>query len=123
MRDLTFNELRMANVERIHNDKYTECESQWTTAHWLQAMVGEVGELANVLKKIDRGDYDYENEIGLKYHDPTEWAGIRKQIRHELADIQTYLDILAFKLDVHLGEATVEKFNIVSDRIGSDVKL
>jgi hypothetical protein len=39
----------------------------------------------------------------------------------ELADVVTYLDILAFRCGVDLGAATMSKFNRVSERVGSDV--
>ena len=110
---LTFNTLRDANVERIKNSKYAKCENEWTTAHWVQALVGEVGELANILKKIDRGDYD---ECVPAVREQNILA-----IANELADIQCYLDILAFKLNVDLGQAAMDKFNEVSERIGSKV--
>ena len=110
---LTFNTLRDANVKRLDNSKYVKCESEWTTAHWVQALVGEVGELANILKKVDRGDYD---ECVPAVREQNILA-----IANELADIQCYLDILALKLNVNLGEATMRKFNVVSKRIGSQV--
>jgi NTP pyrophosphatase (non-canonical NTP hydrolase) len=112
---LTFRKLREANLARISNDKYVKCQTEWTTAHWLQALVGEIGELANILKKVDRGDYDGMSRVAL--------LALAKDVSYELADIQTYLDILALKLEVDLGAATIEKFNIVSERVGSDVRL
>jgi hypothetical protein len=45
----------------------------------------------------------------------------RPAIGKELADVQTYLDILAFQCGVDLGDATVEKFNEVSDRVDCGV--
>lgn len=104
---LTFQELREANVKRLSSSKYVLCEQNWTHAHWMQATVGELGELANLLKKVDRGDFTLESKIGA--------------IADELADVQTYIDIMAFKLGVDLGQATVDKFNEVSVRIGSNV--
>lgn len=104
---LTFNTLRQANVLRASKaEAYNECE-KWSHAQWMQALVGEVGELANFLKKVDRGDYPIES--------------ISEEIADELADIQTYLDLLAHKLKVDLGEATASKFNKVSKRVGTDV--
>lgn len=43
--------------------------------------------------------------------------------RKELADVQIYLDLLALSIEIDLEEATVEKFNEVSDRIGVNIKL
>lgn len=106
---LTFNALRAANAERIGSSKYRICEEQWTPAHWMQATMGELGELANLLKKVDRGDFPFEP--------------VKGEVAKELADVQTYLDILALKLGVDLGQATTDKFNEVSERIGSPVRL
>lgn len=113
---LTFNTLRAANIARLPQFKNRKGElshnadgSNWSTAHWLQAVVGELGELANVLKKVDRGDFDANS------------PEVKKQIEDELADVQTYLDILAFRLGVSLGAATISKFNEVSERVNASV--
>ena len=109
MSNLTFKQLRDANVERLSSSKYKLCEQSWQPAHWVQALVGEVGEAANILKKVDRGDYTLESAL--------------PDVARELADIQCYLDILAFKLGIDLGAATVSKFDEVSERIGSSIRL
>lgn len=114
---LTFNALREANLARLPLFQNAQGEpahaeadgSDWTNAQWLQAVLGELGELANVLKKVDRGDFALEE------------AG--EQIAHELADVVTYLDILAMRLDVDLGRAVVDKFNLVSARVHAGVRL
>ncbi len=106
---LTFNTLRGANERRIKDSKYKKCEAEWTPAHWMQATMGELGELANILKKVDRGDFTLKE--------------VKVDIANELADVQTYLDILAFKLGIDLGRATTAKFNAVSKRIGSRVYI
>ena len=104
---LSFDVLRDANKERLKDGKYVECEKNWAPAHWVQATLGEFGELANILKKVDRGDFLLSDKL--------------EDIEKELADIQTYLDILAFKLGVDLGTATIQKFNEISRRITSHV--
>jgi NTP pyrophosphatase (non-canonical NTP hydrolase) len=115
--ELSFGTLREANIKRLPQFKNslgffanTEPDgSDWTPAQWLQALIGEIGEYANVRKKFERGDI---NEIEFK-----------KMAENELADVQNYLDILAFRLGIDLGEATKQKFNEVSDRIGSSIYL
>lgn len=112
---LTFDQLRAANRARlpVFKNKHGELAhskpdgSDWSPAQWLQAVVGELGEYANVRKKFERGD------IGL--------AEFQSQAEKELADVQIYLDILALQVGVDLGEATTEKFNEVSDRVGARV--
>lgn len=110
---LTFNTLRAGNVERLPQFKNGKGEpahsepdgSDWSPAQWLQALVGELGEYANIRKKYERGDIDR--------------ATFNKLAADELADVQTYLDILAFRLGINLGEATMAKWNRVSERVGS----
>lgn len=114
---LGFRTLREANIKRFPEFKNSQGflansepdGSDWIPAQWLQALVGEIGEYANIRKKFERGDID---EIEFK-----------KMAENELADVQNYLDILAFRLGIDLGEATKRKFNEVSDRIGSSIYL
>lgn len=106
---LSFNTLRAANEKRLGTSKYKKCEREWTLAHWMQATVGELGELANLLKKVDRGDFTIDE--------------VRVDIAKEFADVQTYLDIMAMKAGIDLGRATVDKFNEVSARIGSRIYI
>lgn len=122
---LKFATLRKANTLRLPTFKNKHGKlahskkdgSDWSPAQWLQAVVGELGEYANKRKKFERGDLSFD-----------EYA---TEAAKELADVQTYLDILAMRcLDkpgaphptgVDLGKATVEKFNEVSRRVGSTV--
>lgn len=126
---MDFDTLRQANRERVGKFKNkhgqpahtTHNGSDWTPAQWLQALVGELGEFANIRKKYERGDLDY--------------ATYAAAAAKELADVQTYLDLLAFRaLDggydhphavhpygIDLGEATRRKFNEVSRRVKVDV--
>jgi NTP pyrophosphatase (non-canonical NTP hydrolase) len=115
MSKLTFDVLREANQKRreLEPRTYLKCK-EWIPAQWLQALVGEVGELANEMKKVDRGDYD---------DDASDRDAADVRIAKELADIQTYLDILAAELGVDLGQATIDKFNEVSTRVGSSVTI
>lgn len=106
---LTFNDLRSANMRRLDQGLCTKNDANWIPAQWMNAAVGELGEAANIIKKVDRGDLTLPEA--------------RSSIGKELADLVMYIDILAEKLDINLGDATVDKFNIVSDRIGSNVYL
>lgn len=119
---MDFYTLREANRTRVGRFKnkhgeiaHSEADgSDWSPAQWLQAVVGELGEYANIRKKFERGDLTFEEyEIAAT---------------KELADVQTYLDLLAMRaLDgtklvhptgIDLGEATRLKFNEVSRRVG-----
>jgi NTP pyrophosphatase (non-canonical NTP hydrolase) len=114
---LTFSDLRAANTARLPVFKNRRGErahsqpdgSDWCLAQWCNAVLGELGEAANIIKKVERGDLTLDEA--------------RPDLRRELADVQTYLDILAFRAGVDLGAATAEKFNEVSVRVGCDVRL
>lgn len=105
---LTFDEFRRANVARCVKWHPAGIAS-WSPSDWLTAVTGELGELASLLKMRNR---ERDGLPGNKFS-PTD-----KQIADELADVLTYLDLLAEVLGVDLGRAAVEKFNEVSERVG-----
>jgi NTP pyrophosphatase (non-canonical NTP hydrolase) len=104
MSGLRFETLRIANKLRAR-EVFKMCEA-WTISDWYLALVGEVGELANLLKKVNRGE-----DIP------------KRMIEDEIADIQTYLDLLAAKLNIDLAEATINKFNEVSAKRNASTRL
>lgn len=105
---LTFDAFRAANVARCIKWHPQGIDS-WSPSDWLTAVTGELGELASLLKMRNR---ERDGLPGNKFS-PT-----HKQIADELADVLTYLDLLAAVLSVDLGHAAVEKFNEVSERVG-----
>lgn len=103
---MDLNSLTSAN--RIRNANavaYNKC-LDWTLADWSNAIAGETGEMCNLIKKIRRGDDVDVREVGK-----------------ELADIVIYADLLADKLGLNLSDCIQQKFNEVSDRIGSEIKI
>src|SRR5262249_44655441 len=94
---LTLETLRRPNIMRIPVFKNAKGEpahsqpdgSDWSLPEWCNAVTGELGELANLLKKVQRGDKTLDEA--------------REDIGKELADVLTYLDILAFRAGVNLS--------------------
>ena len=115
-KSLTFDQLRAANIARCTPEVWGELNGleNWSANDWMTALVGEVGELANLLKKIRRG-VDLTRGMTL--------TELHAKCVGELADVQCYLDLLGAKLKINLGEAVRAKFNEVSERVGSSVKL
>ncbi len=109
--------LRMANIARLPEFKNSQGGpahskpdgSDWSPAQWLQALVGELGEYANVRKKYERGDISERQFMAFA--------------KDELADVQTYLDLLAYQLRIDLDEALISKWNRVSERVGSRIRI
>lgn len=114
---LTFNTLRGANLKRLpmfRDAKGRTCHSKndgsdWSPAQWLQAVTGELGEYANLRKKVERGDLTIEEA--------------RPMLADELADVVIYLDILAAQLGVNLGEAIISKWNRTSEKVGAPLYI
>lgn len=114
---LTFNTLREANLVRLPlfknnlgNPAHSHPEGKdWSINDWTTAVLGELGEFANVAKKYRRGDITKEEFI--------------KYASEELPDVQIYLDILAFQCGINLGNATIEKFNKTSRKIKANIFL
>jgi len=103
---LSFKDLRKISEQRC-NEAFFPLESKdgpW----WGNAMAGECGEACNVVKKIDRDGLTEERVAALA---------------KELADVVTYADLLAARFGIDLGLAVAEKFNEVSERVGSDLRL
>jgi len=102
--DASFRALREANVRRCEAS-FHEIEA-WGEGDWACAMAGEAGEACNLIKKRRRGE-----AIGVD------------EVAKELADVVIYADLLAARMGIDLAEAVRSKFNEVSRRVGSDVRL
>lgn len=97
-----FHALNVRRCEEGFSHRFDDTsERNWTPADWVMATVGELGELANLLKKRRRGE-----EID------------QQLIEDEWADTFTYLDLLAECLGIDSMPAVLRKFDRVSERIG-----
>lgn len=108
--------LREANVRRCE-EVYHPCSS-WSPTDWACALAGEVGEVCNAVKKLRRLD-DGTNTA----KDPQTEAAAIIAIGAELADTIIYADLLAARLGLDLSSEIQRKFNEVSERMLSTVKL
>ena len=99
--DLGLRQFRRVNVARCEGG-FAPLDS-WSGTDWGCALAGEVGEACNLLKKARRG-----TKIDIE------------ALADELADVFTYLDLLAARHGIDLAEAVVRKFNDVSCRADVD---
>ena len=115
---LSFTDLRAANETRC--ERAFHPIGAWSLTDWATAAAGELGEACNVIKKMRRFEGSH-NDPALNI-DPASEDG-KRLLAHELADTVIYLDLLAARAGIDLGEAVREKFNLVSERVGSSVRL
>jgi NTP pyrophosphatase (non-canonical NTP hydrolase) len=83
----------------------------WSLSDWMTAVAGEVGEAANVVKKLNRV------RDGIPGNTETE-AELREQLGEEIADAVIYLDLLAQAAGFDLETIRDAKFAKVSAKIG-----
>lgn len=106
-------ELRHQNVQRAR--KWHNGMARWSGADWSNAMCGEAGEAANVVKKIRR----LETSAKLvERKDKALAEPLIAALADELADTLIYADLLADHYGIDLRKAVRAKFNRVSDERG-----
>ena len=94
------------------NHKLTD----WSLSDWLTATVGELGEAANVVKKLNRV------RDGVPGNKESE-AQLRARLLQELADTFIYLDLLLQRVGAEPARVVRDVFNAKSDEVGCRIKL
>jgi NTP pyrophosphatase (non-canonical NTP hydrolase) len=114
---MTFGQFSDANRARCESPQgFGHNLSGWSTSDWMTALVGEVGEAANVVKKLNR----YRDGVpGNKVSE----AELRDMLRKELGDVFVYLDLMSQALGFNIADAAVEVFNAKSKEIGYPVSI
>lgn len=102
-----FSEINLARCNTWHNI------NDWTPSDWMTAVVGELGEAANLVKKLNRLEHGIQQNANSDDRE-----ALIKKIGLEIADTFTYLDLLAQRLGISLEDVTIEKFNFISEREG-----
>jgi NTP pyrophosphatase (non-canonical NTP hydrolase) len=109
---MTFGEFSDANRDRCESTQgFNHPLNGWSASDWMTALVGELGEAANVIKKLNRC------RDGIPGNKASE-AVLRDQLRKELGDTFVYLDLLCQSLGFNIADAATEVFNSKSAEIG-----
>lgn len=83
----------------------------WSGSDWMVAMVGEIGEAANVLKKLNR----VRDGVPGKKETPEE---LRIKLANEIADGYIYMDLFCQAHGIDLQAAVERVFTAKSEQIG-----
>lgn len=105
-------ELRAANSARNEEYRAKTAGEPLPILFRTTEFAGEVGELLNVIKKMER------ERLG--------WGGkraSREAMLEEFGGVMATLDLLAMDLGVDLAEATRAEFNKVTDRLGLNTHI
>lgn len=106
---ITFDQLRAASVER---GKVWAGSSEIPASFRVVELCGEVGELANAFKKLERFRLGLVGGVS----DPS-------NLIEEIGDVVICADLLAQHLGIDLGKAVRDKFNATSRKHGFEVRL
>jgi len=85
--------------------------SGWSLSDWMTAVTGELGETANIAKKLNR----VRDGIPGNEQTPDE---LKAALADEIADTFIYLDLLAQSQGIVLEDAVLNKFHRTSVKIG-----
>ena len=83
----------------------------WSLSDWITATLGELGEAANVAKKLNRV------RDGIPGNKETE-AELKEKFARELADTFIYLSLTAQRAGIRLSEVVPQVFDAKSVQIG-----
>ena len=92
-------------------DGFNHKLDSWSLSDWMTATLGELGEAANIAKKLNR----VRDGIPGNKHTPEE---LRQMLADELADTFIYLDLMIQSEGFDLLEIVESKFNRTSAEIG-----
>jgi NTP pyrophosphatase (non-canonical NTP hydrolase) len=111
--DLTFDAFSAVNHDRCQSRQgFNHPLDRWSTSDWFLAVVGELGEAANIAKKLNRV------RDGIPGNGPITQNELQAKLRREIADAFIYLDLTAQSLGFRLSDAVIEVFNAKSAEIG-----
>jgi NTP pyrophosphatase (non-canonical NTP hydrolase) len=113
-RDMPVSNLTIRSIQELNatrSARWMAGSPGWTTLEIAGELAGEVGELANVCKKLRRSEMGVP---GNKLSDEV----LRGQARGEIADVFIVLMLTASKLGIDLEDAVRETFNQKSEEMG-----
>jgi NTP pyrophosphatase (non-canonical NTP hydrolase) len=114
--------MNLQEFSRINRERceaangFNHALQSWSTSDWFTATMGELGEAANVAKKLNRV------RDGITGNDETP-EELRVKLGRELADTFIYLDLLAQSVGIDLSEAVAETFDAKSEKLGYAPRL
>lgn len=109
---MTYKDFSNLNRSRCESpDGFNHALNSWSTSDWFTAVLGELGEAANIAKKLNRV------RDGIPGNKETPEA-LREKLRRELADVDIYLDLLYQHLGIDRETAILDTFNAKSREIG-----
>lgn len=93
------------------SDGFAHALASWSLSDWMTATLGELGEAANVAKKLNR----VRDGIPGNAEPPEQ---LRANLADEIADAFIYMDLMSQSEGIDLASAVRSKFDRTSKKIG-----
>jgi len=115
----------MFDLDQFSIENLARCEAHngfnhrlgsWSLSDWMTATLGELGESANVAKKLNRV------RDGIRGNSQSE-SELTEKLGSEIADAFIYLDLLAQSQGLRLSAIVHQTFDKKSQQIGYDRAL
>ena len=113
---LTFDRFQAVNVLRC-GEAFSHGLEDWSLLEWAGAAAGELGEAANICKKMRRQMQGVGGSWAAR--DP-DVETLRRALADEIGDVLAYMSLLASAADLRLGDCAADKFDAISERVGWD---
>lgn len=119
--DLELNAFAALNLKRCEAaNGFNHALDSWNPSEWTNAMCGELGEAANLTKKISRHDQGIRGNVKAEDQDRD---ALRLRAIDEIADVIIYADLAIQRLRGNTAAAVRDKFNRKSIEIGCDILI
>jgi len=119
---LKFSDVTAINVARCLRWHGAAGVDDWSPERWMVATMGELGEAANVLKKMFRVMDGIANINDADRNVATIGAATAK-LGEECADTFLYLNLFCARTGINLASEIIKKFNATSERYGFPERL
>lgn len=116
MTELTLEHI--CRVNRTRCEAWHKGEEPWTPERWVTAIVGELGEMANNVKKDFRAR---DGSIGILKGETLE--SLHEEIEKEWADTMLYMLLFADYNNINPSESIRKVFNAKSEQLGFEERL
>jgi NTP pyrophosphatase (non-canonical NTP hydrolase) len=102
------------NLEQFSKENLARCEApngfthkinSWSTSDWMTACIGELGEAANIVKKLNRV------RDGIPHNSETP-EQLQSMLADEVADTVIYLDLHGFERDKRMRLPVAEALQV-----------
>ncbi len=109
---MNLQEFSARNRERCeHKEGFNHKLSSWSLSDWTTATLGELGEAANIVKKLNR----VRDDIPGNTDSPDQ---LKEKLKKEIADTFIYLDLFAQAAGFDLATIVEQKWDETSEKIG-----